>query len=477
MENPEIKTKEELLQEVKMLKSKLDELENLSNERSRHDEALKEREDKFRRLFELSPIGKSMTGFDGSLHVNKAFCGIVGYTEKELKEKHWKEITHPDDIAESEEIVQALIDGKINRANYQKRYIHKNGNIVWTSVITALFTNKDGSINSFLTTIIDITDQKKTEETLNSQTKRLSDILEGTNAGTWDWNVQTGAVVLNERWANIMGKTLEELAPIDINTWINSVHTDDLPTANAALEKHFKGKSNYFDMEFRQPHKKGGWVWVNARGKVIEWTEDGKPLQMSGTHLDITDRKLAEKNSQESGMLLTEILNTIPIRVFWKDLDLNYLGCILPFAHDAGLEKTEDVVGKTDYQMFIPEHAENFRADDKKVMDTGIPKIGFEEPQENVEGFDHWVRTNKIPLKDKTGKTMGVLGTSEDITEKQQAEEELKKYRDQLEILVQERTAELESKNKELNNAMKVFVGREMTIRDLQARIKALGGK
>jgi len=138
---------------------------------------------------------------------------------------------------------------------------------------------------------------------------------------------------------------------------------------------------------------------------------------MSGTHLDISDRKLAEKNSQESGMLLNEILNTIPIRVFWKDLDLNYLGCNLPFAKDAGLEKPEEVVGKTDYQLFVPEHAESFRADDKMVMESGIPKIGFEEPQENFDGFDHWLRTSKVPLKDNTGEIIEVLGTHEDITQ------------------------------------------------------------
>ncbi len=570
-------------------------------ERRKAEEKLHESEEKFRRIFELSPIGKSMTGVDGSLHVNKAFCEIVGYSEKELKEKHWKEITHPDDIQESSEIVKALIDGKIDRANYYKRYIHENGNVIWTNVITALYKDNDGNTNSFITTIIDITDRKKTEETLNRQTKRLSNILEGTDAGTWDWNVQTGEVVLNERWADIVGYTLGELDPIDIDTWIKHIHPDDLLNTNSELEKLFNQEIAYYDVEFRQPHKNGNWVWVNARGKVVEWTEDGKPLQMSGTHLDITkrklaeimfrdekerirsildmvgdpifvkdndhritlanlafydifgldeksvigytlveavpenerhhflkvdrsvldtgipdlreeeltvgdltrniitrkkrfidesgkiflvgsihditERKLAEKQLQETGMLLTEILNTIPIRVFWKDLDSNYLGCNLPFAQDAGLKKTEDVVGKTDYQMFVPEHAENFKADDRIVMKSGIPKIGFEERQENVEGFDHWLRTSKVPLKDKTGKTSGILGTYEDITEKKQAEEELKKYRDQLELLVQERTSELESKNKELNNAMKVFVGREMTIRDLQARIKALGGK
>ena len=122
----------------------------------------------------------------------------------------------------------------------------------------------------------------------------LSDILEGTNAGTWDWKIQTGELTLNQRWAEIMGCTLEDLEPIDINTWRDNVHPDDLPGVNAILDKHFSGKLDYYDVLFRQPHKRSGWVWVNARGKVVKWGKDGKPLRLSGIHLDITERKKAE---------------------------------------------------------------------------------------------------------------------------------------------------------------------------------------
>ncbi|MBN2237436.1 MAG: PAS domain-containing protein, partial [Bacteroidales bacterium] len=192
------------------------------------------------------------------------------------------------------------------------------------------------------------------------------------------------------------------------------------------------------------------------------------------TFIDFTERNAAKKELQRTSILLHEILNTIPIRVFWKDQDSNYLGCNLPFAQDAGLEKPEDIFGKTDYEVFLKEHADNFRADDRQVIQSGIPKIGFEEPQRNKEGYEHWLRTSKVPLKDKKGSIIGVLGTYEDISEKKQTENELTKHRENLEELVKERTRDLETKNKELDNAMKVFVGRELTIRQLQERLKAL---
>jgi PAS domain S-box-containing protein len=124
---------------------------------------------------------------------------------------------------------------------------------------------------------------------------RLNDILEGTNAGTWNWDLKTTELVINERWAEIIGRTLDELQPVTIQTWKDHVHPEDLKVASVSLEQHFSRELSYYDVEFRQPHKDGHWVWVNARGKVVEWSDDGKPLRMSGTHLDITRRKVIEQ--------------------------------------------------------------------------------------------------------------------------------------------------------------------------------------
>jgi PAS domain S-box-containing protein len=136
--------------------------------------------------------------------------------------------------------------------------------------------------------------QERTLE-LQSERQRLGDILYGTNAGTWEWNVQTGETSFNERWANIIGYGLNELEPVSIRTWIDFAHPDDLKASNELLEKHFKGEIDYYEYECRMKHKDGHWIWVLDRGKVVFWTEDGKPLTMSGTHQDITERRRAEE--------------------------------------------------------------------------------------------------------------------------------------------------------------------------------------
>jgi len=209
----------------------------------------------------------------------------------------------------------------------------------------------------FATIFEDITKRKQVEIALANQGQRLADILEGTNAGTWEWNVQTGEVTFNKRWAEIIGYTLDELEPIDINTWINNVHPDDLPIANALLDKHFIREVDYYDVEFRQPHKDGRWVWVNARGKVIEWTEEGKPLRMSGTHLDIRKsrnqlRSLAERlqmiREEERASIAREIHDDLGQTLTALKMDISWMKKNPGMTEEIRTEKINTMLGLTD---------------------------------------------------------------------------------------------------------------------------------
>ena len=140
----------------------------------------------------------------------------------------------------------------------------------------------------------DITERKKAEENLKTQKERLNNILEGTNMGSWEWNVQTGETIFNEKWANIIGFTLNEISPVSIDTWMKFAHPDDLKKSEELLRKHFNGELDYYHFESRMKHKNGHWIWVLDCGKVISRDEDSKPLWMFGTHTDITERKKAE---------------------------------------------------------------------------------------------------------------------------------------------------------------------------------------
>ena len=137
---------------------------------------------------------------------------------------------------------------------------------------------------------LEMSQRRETEATLEEERKRLDEIIRGTNAGTWEWNVQTGETRFNEQWANICGYSLAELEPVSIDTWTALCHPKDLELAQKSLERHFNGETPFYDTTTRMRHKQGHWVWIHDRGTVVEWTAAGEPLRMSGTHVDITER-------------------------------------------------------------------------------------------------------------------------------------------------------------------------------------------
>jgi PAS domain S-box-containing protein len=148
---------------------------------------------------------------------------------------------------------------------------------------------------------------------------------------------------------------------------------------------------------------------------------------------------------QESQQVLASILDNIPLRVFWKDKDLNYLGCNRAFASDIGFDSCDQIIGKDDFEVNLPEHAERYRRDDRQVLASGMPKLNYVEPQTRPDGSQAWVETSKVALRNEAGAVWGVLGVYGDITKRVQAEEALRQARDELEHRVQERTAELQA--------------------------------
>lgn len=137
--------------------------------------------------------------------------------------------------------------------------------------------------------------------------------------------------------------------------------------------------------------------------------------------------------------MLAAVLDTIPVRVFWKDTDLRYMGCNSQFAMDAGLNSFKDVRGKTDYELpWKNTYAKRFANDDMQIMEAGEPKLFYEENIKNYKGEGRWLTTSKIPLRDENNNVYGILGCYEDITDRKQAEKELQKYAKAQEVLLRE---------------------------------------
>jgi PAS domain S-box-containing protein len=173
----------------------------------------------------------------------------------------------------------------------------------------------------------------------------------------------------------------------------------------------------------------------------------GTSLQGNLAHISLrqSEAALRERTLELDGArrLLANIIDTVPVRVFWKDLDLRYLGCNTAFARDAGRRDPREMVGGSDSEMAWADQADRYRADDLEVIRSGKGRIAYEEPQTRPDGSTIWLSTSKVPLRNQGHEIIGVLGVYEDITDRKQAEMELHRHRAHLEELVDERTGEL----------------------------------
>jgi PAS domain S-box-containing protein len=147
-------------------------------ERKRVEASLRESEDKFKYVFDNSVVGKSITLPNGEINVNRSFCDMLGYSTEEMKSRKWQELTHPDDIRTTQKMLDGIIAGEKDSVRFEKRYLHKNGSIVWADVSTALRRDADGKPLYFMTAVVDISERKQAEGELKSLSSRNQALLD-----------------------------------------------------------------------------------------------------------------------------------------------------------------------------------------------------------------------------------------------------------------------------------------------------------
>ena len=168
----------------------------------------------------------------------------------------------------------------------------KDGTRLWCS-LTGQAINPNNLAEGTIWALCDITERKQTEAALRESEERLRLALEGADLGSWNWDIETGELAINERWARMLGYRREEIEP-HLRAWEALVHPEDMPSVRKVLEPHLAGRVPFYETEHRMRHKSGEWIWVLDRGQVISRDAAGKPLRAAGTHLDITERKRLE---------------------------------------------------------------------------------------------------------------------------------------------------------------------------------------
>ncbi|HEX2965210.1 MAG TPA: PAS domain S-box protein [Syntrophorhabdaceae bacterium] len=324
----------------------------------------------------------------------------------------------------------------------EHRIIGRDGRVRHIRALTRIVRNESGQIVSRRGANQDITQQKQAELELEAEKVRLANIIEGTHAGTWEWNVQTGETVFNDVWADLVGYTIEELAPVNLSTWEKLTHPDDLKHAQEVLKTHFAGKTDYYSVEIRMKHKDGHWIWMLDRGRLISRTSDGRPLMMFGTHIDITAIKNAEESLKVAKAQLSQAVELAGI-VYWvydRENDCYILNDAVYGLYGTTAEQQGGYTLPRKRLMEFLVHP-----DDRPAVPLNcISRVLQDNSTELLAHYEHrillfdggirFVHAVVRQVKDVSGSLISRYGAMQDITARKQSEDEIRMLKHSIDV-------------------------------------------
>ena len=389
-------------------------------------------EQRFRNFFKLGQTGMAITSPEQRwLNVNPRFCEMFGYSREELTGKTWVEMTHPDDIEANMALFRRLVSGEIEHYSMDKRFFHKNGDIVYAHLTVSSQHRPDRSVEYILATLEDITERKKFELSLRESEARLKLALSSANEATWDLEPPTGRLNFDSPWGAILGYANEEEKPHYLEDWAVMIHAEDRERVLKAIHDHIAGTTSEYMEEYRIRSHSGEWKWVAGHGKAVQRALDGKALRIVGVTRDINERKQAETALKDSEERYRKSFETSPDAVNITRLsDGRYLDVNRGFENMIGYRRDE-VIGKTSLEMNIWRDP----ADRRRLVDslnrTGVcDNLEADFSAKNGDVIRGLMSAVIINIKDE----ICIVTITRDIT----AHRELEKERERLLIEVRE---------------------------------------
>ncbi len=250
-----------------------------------------ESQSRFGALTELAPVGVYAADAEGlCTYTNPRWQEIHGLSLAESLGRGWTRILHEADRARLGQAWRVAIERRqvfnetfrIRRPDGQERHVRSRA---------ATHFAPDGRLLGYVGTVEDVTEYLDLARRLQDEQQYLASIIDGTGAGTWEWQLDTGLLRINDRWAQMLGRSVEELGPVRFETWRDLIHPDDRAAVLAEVERHLLPGAPRYDCEYRLRHAQGHWVWVHAIGKVRARRPDGWALSMVGTQTDCSARR------------------------------------------------------------------------------------------------------------------------------------------------------------------------------------------
>jgi PAS domain S-box-containing protein len=263
-------------------------------ERHKAEERLRESEERFRATFYQAAVGIAQTGIDGQwMLLNDRFCEFLGYSRDELRGKTFIDVTHADDREASVTAVSKLLTGEISFWSVEKRYIRKNGVVVWGNVFVSLVRDQHSHPIYFVAVVEDITERIEAQAKLRESEERFRTMADAAPVMIWISAPDKRCIFFNKVWLDFTGRTMEQELG---NGWAEGVHPDDLDRCLAIYSSSFEARRS-FQMEYRLRRADGEYRWLLDNG-VPRFARDSVFEGYIGSCIDITERKHEEELSE-----------------------------------------------------------------------------------------------------------------------------------------------------------------------------------
>ena len=367
-----------------------------------------------------------ITDHNGTIQsVNLAFTALTGYTAPEAVGQNPRLLkSGKHDDAFYRKLWQTISSGQVWSGEMTNR--RKDGSLYVEEMTITPLRNADGVIARYIAIKQDITGRKELEAQMERLRVEHALILNSIGEGVHWVDVDGRIKFENPAAAKMLGYEVSELLGQPAHSTMHHTRADGA----AYLQSECPIYATLKDGAVRRVTDEVFWR-KDGSSFAVEYIctpiydKNGRSGGSVVIFTDITARKRAEEALRASQQIIEEIINAIPVRVFWKDKNLVYLGCNAIFARDAGFADPKDIIGKDDYQMGWRDQAELYRGDDRQVIESGCSKLLIEEPQTTPAGETITLLSSKLPLRGSNGEISGVLGTYMDITARKRLEAQL----------------------------------------------------
>jgi PAS domain S-box-containing protein len=367
----------------------------------------------------------------GKIYWDARLCEIYGVQPEQFNgapHEVWNNLVHPDDREQILDNIRVAAESADVLYN-EYRIIRTDGKVRHIQAHGHLRRNAAGQLIRATGMDRDVTAEKEMQEALRLAEERWQLAVTSTNDGVWDWNLVSGSIFFDQRYAEILGYPMEELSQDD-RSWMVLVHPDDLTEAMAARETHLAGQTALYSVEHRMRSQSGAWKWVHGRGKVVVWDSAGRPLRMVGTLSDISERKQLEQTLRRNQELADHVGRLAMIGGWEYHLRDNALfwSPSVRRIHDVPddyLPRVETAMG-----FYPPEIKPVLLAAFNRCVTEGEP-YDLELPMITAADRRLWVRTLGR-AETVGGRRVRIYGAYQDITERHESEEGRRQLETQL---------------------------------------------